>query len=80
MVGEFAEHIAKQVKKLSYVAYLKTTLMIKNGKKIYCQKKDKNWILIESTDLLNILRNEGPLLITLLVDLLWKVLKNIKNG
>ena len=38
--SEFAEYLAKKVKKLSYVAYLKTIWMIKNGKKklIYIRK------------------------------------------
>ena len=65
--SEFAEHIAKQVKKLSYVALSENNIDDKEWqKKIYLHKKrrPKNWILIESTDLLNILRNEeGPLLI-----------------
>ena len=65
--SEFAEHIAKQVKKISYVALSENNIDDKEWqKKIYLHKKrrPKNWILIETTDLLNILRNEeGPLLI-----------------
>ena len=65
--SEFAEHIAKQVKKISYIALSENNIDDKEWqKKIYLHKKrrPKNWILIETTDLLNILRNEeGPLLI-----------------
>ena len=65
--SEFAEHIAKQVKKISYVALSENNIDDKEWqKKIYLHKKrrPKKWILIETTDLLNILRNEeGPLLI-----------------
>ncbi len=65
--SEFAEHLAKNVKELSYVA-----LSEKNNKdkdwqeKIYLHRKrrPKNWNLIETTDLLNTLSKEdGPLLI-----------------
>ena len=65
--SEFAEHLAKEAKKLSYVA-----LSVKNNddkewqKKIniHQKRRPKNWKLIETTDLLNALSKEdGPLLI-----------------
>ena len=65
--SEFAEHLAKDAKKLTYVA-----LSVNNPNDIEWQKKinihqkrrPKNWKLIETTDLLNTLRKEdGPLLI-----------------
>ena len=65
--SEFAEHLAKKAKKLSYVA-----LSVKNSDDIEWQKKinihqkrrPKNWKLIETIDLLNTLKKEnGPLLI-----------------
>ena len=39
--SEFAEHLAKEIKNLSYVLYLKTIWMIKNGKikLIYIEKE-----------------------------------------
>ena len=41
--SEFAEHLAKEVKKLSYVALSETIWMIKNGKirLIYIEKEDQ---------------------------------------
>ncbi len=65
--SEFAEHLAKEVNKLSYVA-----LSVNNNDDVEWQKKinihqkrrPKNWKLIETTDLLNTLNKEdGPLLI-----------------
>ena len=65
--SEFAEHLAKESKQLSYIA-----LSVKNTEDKEWQKKitlhqkrrPKNWKLIETTDLLNTLSKEdGPLLI-----------------
>ena len=65
--SEFAEHLAKEVKNLSYVA-----LSVNNPKDEDWQKKinlhqkrrPKNWALIETTDLLNtLIQADGPLLI-----------------
>ena len=65
--SEFAEHLAKGSKKLSYVALSKNNTEDKEWQeKINTHKKrrPKDWILIETTDLLNILiKEEGPLLI-----------------
>ena len=65
--SQFAEHLAKDTKKLSYVA-----LSVKNPDdnewqekiNLHRKRRPKDWKLIETTDLLNTLRKEeGPLLI-----------------
>ena len=65
--SEFAEHLAKKVKKLSYVALSKNNPQdIEWQEKINLHRKrrPKDWIIIETTDLLSTLRKEdGPLLI-----------------
>ena len=65
--SEFAEHLAKEVKELSYVALSENNLDDKEWQdKINSHRKrrPKNWKLIETTDLLSTLSNEdGPLLI-----------------
>jgi adenosylcobinamide kinase/adenosylcobinamide-phosphate guanylyltransferase len=65
--SEFAEHLAKKIKKLSYVALSENKLDDKDWQdKINSHRKRRpnDWILIETTDLLNTLRKEeGPLLI-----------------
>ena len=65
--SEFAEHLAKDAKKLTYVALsVNNTNDIEWQKKIniHQKRRPKNWILIETTDLLNTLSKEdGPLLI-----------------
>ena len=65
--SEFAEYLAKKVKKLSYVALSENNIEDKEWqKKIYLHQKrrPKDWKLIETTDLLNTLNKEdGPLLI-----------------
>ena len=65
--SEFAEYLAKNVKKLSYVALSENNIEDKEWqKKIHLHKKrrPKDWKLIETTDLLNTLNKEdGPLLI-----------------
>jgi len=65
--SEFAEHLAKKVKKLSYVALSENNLDDKEWQdkiNLHRKRRPKDWKLIETTDLLNILRKEeGPLLI-----------------
>ena len=65
--SEFAEHLAKTTKKLSYVALSVNNKDDKQWQKkiiIHQKRRPKNWKLIETTDLLNILSKEdGPLLI-----------------
>jgi len=65
--SEFAEYLAKKLKKLSYVALSENNLDDKEWQdKINLHRKRRpiDWKLIETTDLLNILRKEeGPLLI-----------------
>jgi len=65
--SEFAEHLAKEVKKLSYVALSENNLDDKEWLEkinLHQKRRPKDWKLIETTDLLTILRKEdGPLLI-----------------
>ena len=65
--SEFAEHLAKKVKKLSYVALSENNIEDKDWQEkinLHRKRRPKNWILIETTDLLNTLSKEdGPLLI-----------------
>tara|TARA_A100001035_G_C27469001_1_gene358016 strand:+ start:40 stop:600 length:561 start_codon:yes stop_codon:yes gene_type:complete len=65
--SELAEHLAREVKNLSYVALSESDLEDKEWqKKIYLHRKrrPKDWKLIETTDLLNTLKKEDdPLLI-----------------
>ena len=65
--SEFAEHLAKEEKKLSYVALSEINPEDKKWQEkinSHRKRRPKNWKLIETTDLLNILRKEdGPLLI-----------------
>jgi len=65
--SEFAEHLAKEVKKLSYVALSENYLDDKEWQdkiNLHRKRRPKDWELIETTDLLNILMQEdGPLLI-----------------
>ena len=65
--SEFAEHLAKETKKLSYVALSEKNTNDKEWQrkiKIHNERRPKNWKLIETTDLLNTLDQEdGPLLI-----------------
>ena len=68
--SEFAEHLAKEVKKLSSVALSENNLDDKEWQdkiNLHRKRRPKDWKLIETTDLLNTLRKEeGPLLICLL--------------
>ena len=65
--SEFAEHLAKQIKKLSYVALSETKTDDKEWQEkinLHRQRRPKDWKLIETTDLIDTLRiEEGPLLI-----------------
>ena len=65
--SEFAEHLAKEAKQLSYVALSLNNTDDKEWQKkiiIHQKRRPKNWKLIETTDLLNTLSKEdGPLLI-----------------
>ena len=65
--SEFAEYLAKETKKLSYVALSKNNLEDKDWQekiKLHKKRRPKDWDLIETEDLLNTLtKEEGPLLI-----------------
>ena len=65
--SEFAEHLAKELKKLSYVALSENNLDDKDWQdkiNLHRKRRPKNWKLIETTDLLNTLsKKDGPLLI-----------------
>jgi len=65
--SEFAEHLAKEVKNLSYVALSENNLDDKEWQhkiNLHRKRRPKDWKLIETTDLLNTLMNdESPLLI-----------------
>ena len=65
--SEFAEHLAKKVKNLSYVALSDKNIDDKDWLEkinLHRKRRPKGWILIETTDLLNTLSKEdGPLLI-----------------
>ena len=65
--SEFAEHLAKEFKNLSYVALSEKNNHDKDWQEkvnIHRKRRPKDWKLIETTDLLNTLSQEnGPLLI-----------------
>ena len=65
--SEFAEYLAKKVKKLSYVALSENNLVDKEWQdkiNLHRIRRPKDWKLIETTDLTNTLSKEdGPLLI-----------------
>ena len=65
--SEFAEHLAKEVKDLSYVALSRNNAKDKEWQEkinLHRKRRPKDWESIETTDLLNTLRQEdGPLLI-----------------
>ena len=65
--SEFAEHLAKEAKTLSYVALSQNNIDDKEWQdkiNIHRKRRPKDWKLIETTDLLTTLRKEGgPLLI-----------------
>ena len=65
--SEFAEYLAKDCTKLSYVALSKNNPEDKEWQEkinIHRKRRPKHWILIETTDLLKtLIKEEGPLLI-----------------
>ena len=65
--SEFAEHLAKGIKNLSYVALSENNIEDMEWQKkinLHRKRRPKDWKLIETTDLLNTLRKkDGPLLI-----------------
>ena len=65
--SEFAEHLAKKVKKLSYVALSENNVddeVWQEKINLHRKRRPKDWILIETSDLLKTLNKEdGPLLI-----------------
>ena len=65
--SEFAEYLAKSVKKLSYIALSENNLDDKEWQdkiNLHRKRRPKDWKSIETADLLNTLRKEeGPLLI-----------------
>ena len=65
--SELAEHLAREVKKLSYVALSENNIDDKEWQEkinLHQKRRPKDWKLIETTDLLNTLSMEdGPLLI-----------------
>ena len=65
--SEFAEYLARETKNLSYVALSEKNTEDKDWQekiKLHRKRRPNNWKLIETTDLLNILRKEhDPLLI-----------------
>ena len=65
--SEFAEYLAKETKKLSYVALSENNIDDKEWQekiKLHKERRPKDWKLIETTDLLNtLIKENGPLLI-----------------
>jgi len=65
--SEFAEYLAKEEDKISYVALSEKNIHDKEWQEkinLHKKRRPKDWKLIETTDLLKTLRNEeGPLLI-----------------
>ena len=65
--SEYAEHLAKKIKKLSYVALSEKNSDDKdwqNKINVHKKRRPKDWELIETTDLLNtLIKEDGPLLI-----------------
>ena len=65
--SEFAEHLAKEIKKISYVALSENNIddeVWQEKINLHKKRRPNDWKLIETTDLLNTLSKEdGPLLI-----------------
>ena len=65
--SEYAEHLAKKIKKLSYVALSEKNSDDKDWQNkiiVHKKRRPKDWELIETTDLLNtLIKEDGPLLI-----------------
>ena len=81
--SEFAEHLAKKVKKLSYLALSENNLDDKEWQDkidLHRKRRPKDWKLIETTDLLNALRKEeGPLLIDSIGGFVMESIEKEKN-
>ncbi len=81
--SEFAEYLAKEIKKLSYVALSENNVEDKEWQdKIYLHRKrrPKDWKLIETTDLLNTLgKEDGPLLIDSIGGFVMESIEREKN-
>jgi len=87
--SEFAEHLAKKIKKLSYVALSENNVDDKEWQdkiNLHRKRRPKDWKLIETTDLLNTLRKEeGALLIDsiggfVMESIEKKIMKSISAG
>ena len=81
--SEFAEHLAKKVKNLSYVALSENNLNDKEWQdkiNLHRERRPKDWKLIETTDLLNTLRKEeDPLLIDSIGGFVMKSIEKEQN-
>ena len=81
--SEFAEHLAKEIKNLSYVALSENNMDDKQWQdkiKAHRKRRPKDWKLIETTDLLNTLRKEeGPLLIDSIGGYVMKTIDKAQN-
>ncbi len=81
--SEFAEYLAKKVKKMSYVALSENNLDDNEWQdkiNLHRKRRPKDWKLIETTDLINTLRNEeGPLLIDSIGGFVMKSIGKDKN-
>ena len=65
--SEYAEHLAKEIKELSYVALSQNDINDKSWQEkinLHRKRRPKNWTLIETTDLIStLIKEDGPLLI-----------------
>ena len=65
--SEYAEHLAKEIKELSYVALSQNDIDDKSWQEkinLHRKRRPKNWVLIETTDLIStLIKEDGPLLI-----------------
>ncbi len=81
--SEFAEHLAKKEKKLSYIALSENNLKDKEWQykvNLHRKRRPKDWKLIETTDLLNTLsKEEGPLLIDSIGGFVMKSIRKEKK-
>ena len=81
--SEFAEHLAKGVEKLSYVALSVNNRDDKDWQekiRLHQKRRPKYWKLVETTDLLNTLREEdGPLLIDSIGGFVMESIDSQKN-
>jgi len=81
--SEFAEHLAKEVSNLSYVALSKNDIKDKVWQEkvdLHKKRRPKDWILIETTDLLNTLtKHNGHLLIDSIGGFVMKSIEKEQN-